>query len=92
MVNCENPATDLMSNWAKCHEGDITAALIEINQPSRAILSSFHSTDVGVREKFLPAFTLFYVPVYTTGSGNCMYNMISLTLTGTEQYMSHLSC
>ena len=64
--------------------------VIEVNQPSRAILSSFHSTDVGVREKLLPAFTLFYVPVYTTGSGNCMYNMISLTLTGTEQYMSHL--
>ena len=24
MVNCENPATDLISNWAKCHEGDIS--------------------------------------------------------------------
>ena len=90
MVNCENPATDLISNWAKCHEGDIKATLMEVNQPSRVILSSFHSTDVGVREKLLPAFTLFYVPVYTTGSGNCMYNIILLTLTGTVQYMSHL--
>ena len=41
-------------------------------------------------EKLLPAFTLQYVPVYTSGSGNCMYNMLSIALTGTEQYMCHL--
>ena len=45
IVNCENPATDLISNWEKCHEGDITATLMEVNQPSRSILSSFHIAD-----------------------------------------------
>lgn len=90
IINCDNPDFNMIANWAKCHNGDIMAALMEVNQSSRASFSSFHCMDVDVQEKLLPAFTLRYVPVYTTGSGNCMYNMLSLAPTGTEQCMSHL--
>ena len=90
IVRCANPTSDLMKKWAQSHDNDITAVMMDVNQPSRASMNSFHQVDVVVQEKLLPAFTSQYIPVHTTGSGNCMYNMVSLALTGTEQYMSHL--
>ena len=90
IVHCANPTSDLMKTWAQSHGHEITAVMMDVNQPSRASVNSFHQVDVVVQEKLLPAFTSQYVPVHTTGSGNCMYNMVSLSLTGTERYMSHL--
>ncbi len=31
-----------------------------------------------------PVFTGFYTPFNTTGNGNCLYNMISISLIGNE--------
>ena len=90
IVHCADPNSNLMKKWRESHGNEIAAVMLEVNQPSRASFNSFHEVDVVVQEKLLPAFTSQYVPVLTTGSGNCMYNMISLALTGTEQYMVHL--
>ena len=46
--------------------------------------------DMSVQEELLPSFTSQYVPVRTTGDGNCMYNTISIALHGTEEYTAHL--
>ena len=73
-----------IEEWVTCHEGDIAAVVMKVNQPSRVCLSSCHQIDPEVQEKLLPAFTSHYAPVYTTGSGNCMYSMLSLALFGTE--------
>ena len=85
LVDSKHSSLDLIEEWVTCHEGDITAVLMEVvNQPSRACLSSCHQMDLEVQEKLLTAFTSHYAPVYTTGSVNCMYNMLSLALTGTK--------
>ena len=49
-----------------------------------------HVVDMSVQEELLPSFTSHYVPVRTTGDGNCMYNIISIALHGTEEYAAHL--
>ena len=90
MVSCRNPSIDLIREWIESHDGQIRAALFEVNHSSRACLDTSHHEDVNVLEKLLPAFTSQYVPVYTSGSGICMYNMLSIALTGTERYMCHL--
>ena len=61
-----------------------------INIPCRATFSNCHLVDILEKEKIFAAVTSQYVPVCTKGDGNYMYNMLSLSLSGTEQYMWHL--
>ena len=61
-----------------------------INTPFRATSSNCHLVDILEMEKIFAAVTSPYIPVCTKGDGNCMYNMLSLSLSGTEQYMWHL--
>ena len=60
------------------------------NQKNYIFRVKTHVVDMSVQEELLPSFTSQYVPVRTTGDGNCMYNTISIALHGTEEYTAHL--
>ena len=63
----------------------------EVNKQENDIFNvETHVVDMSVQEELLPSFTSQYVPVRTTGDGNCMYNTISIALHGTEEYTAHL--
>ena len=63
----------------------------EVNKQENDIFNvETHVVDMSVQEELLPSFTSHYVPVRTTGDGNCMYNTISIALHGTEEYTAHL--
>ena len=63
----------------------------EVNKQENDIFNvETHVVDMSVQEKLFPSFTSQYVPVRTTGDGNCMYNTISIALHGTEEYAGHL--
>ena len=63
----------------------------EVNKQENDIFNvESHVVDMSVQEELLPSFTSQYVPVRTTGDGNCMYNTISIALHGTEEYTAHL--
>ena len=63
----------------------------EVNKQENDIFNvETHVVDMSVQEELLPLFTSEYVPVRTTGDGNCMYNTISIALHDTEEYAAHL--
>ena len=63
----------------------------EVNKQENDIFNlETHVVDMSVQEELLPSFTSEYIPMRTTGDGNCMYNTISIALHGTEEYTAHL--
>ena len=90
IVNANSPSTETIVQWAGCHNSKLQTIMNVVNCPSRATFSNLLQVDVVVQKKLLPAFTSEYLPVCTKGGGNCMYNMVSLALSGTEQFMWHL--
>ena len=63
----------------------------EVNKQENDIFNvETHVVNMSVQKELLPSFTSQYVPVRTTGDGNCMYNTISIALHGTEEYTAHL--
>ena len=90
IVNENSPTVESITKWANSHSHEIDCILKVINIPCRATFSNCHLVDILEKEKIFAAVTSQYVPVCTKGDGNCIYNMLSLSLSGTEQCMWHL--
>ena len=81
---------DVLTSWIVEHQNDFDNILQKVNNPSRSTVDSHHGIVPATQEYLFPSFTRQYVPVSTTGDGNCLYHMLSLNLIGTEEYMKHL--
>ena len=90
IVQSETFNLDKLTSWIVEHQDDFDNILRKVNNSSRSTFDSHHGVVPVVQEYLFPSFAQQYVPVSTTGDGNCLYHMLSLDLIGTEEYMKHL--
>ena len=82
---------DELKELMKANKIVMETLINEVNKQENDIFNvETHVMNMSVQEELLPSFTSHYVPVRTTGDGNCMYNTISIALHDMEEYAGHL--